>query len=125
MDEVLKELRAVARAFIDDTIVHITGFQVHLAALRAVFEKLRLYKIKVHPKKICILYPEIALLGHMVNPIDLKPQEVKVAAIMRIPYPTSVTARKQLMGTINVTLDEIRCSSARRVRKPRLAFQQT
>jgi hypothetical protein len=24
-----------------------------------------------------------------------------------------------------VTLDEIRCSSARRVRKPRLAFQQT
>jgi hypothetical protein len=27
--------------------------------------------------------------------------------------------------TIGVTLDEIRCSSARRVRKPRLAFQQT
>jgi hypothetical protein len=25
----------------------------------------------------------------------------------------------------DVTLDEIRCSSARRVRKPRLAFQQT
>jgi hypothetical protein len=27
--------------------------------------------------------------------------------------------------TMCVTLDEIRCSSARRVRKPRLAFQQT
>jgi hypothetical protein len=27
--------------------------------------------------------------------------------------------------TTSVTLDEIRCSSARRVRKPRLAFQQT
>jgi hypothetical protein len=27
--------------------------------------------------------------------------------------------------TLYVTLDEIRCSSARRVRKPRLAFQQT
>jgi hypothetical protein len=37
----------------------------------------------------------------MVNPIGLKPQEVKVAAIMRIPYPTSVTALKQLMGIIN------------------------
>jgi hypothetical protein len=30
-----------------------------------------------------------------------------------------------LSGFIHVTLDEIRCSSARRVRKPRLAFQQT
>ena len=89
MDEVLRELRPVARAFIDDTIVHTKGFQAHLAALRAVFEKLRLYKIKVHPKKIRILFPEIAFLGHMVNPIGLKPQEVKVAAIMRIPYPTS------------------------------------
>jgi predicted aspartyl protease len=28
-------------------------------------------------------------------------------------------------GTLNVTLDENRCSSARRVRKPRLAVQQT
>jgi hypothetical protein len=27
--------------------------------------------------------------------------------------------------TLSVTLDESRCSSARRVRKPRLAFQQT
>jgi hypothetical protein len=103
MDEVPKELRVVARAFIDDTIVHTKGFQVHLAALRAVFEKLRLYKIKVHPKKICIqeVFPEIAFFGYMVNPIGLKPQEVKVAAIMRIPYPTSVTALKQLMGIIN------------------------
>jgi hypothetical protein len=101
MNEVLRELRAVARAFIDDTIVHIKGFQAHLAALRAVFEKLRLYNIKVHPKKICILFPEIAFLGHMVHPIGLKPQEVKVAAIMQIPYPTSVTALKQLMGIIN------------------------
>jgi hypothetical protein len=101
MDEVLKDLRAVARAFIDNTIVHTKGFQAHLAALRAVFEKLRLYKIKIHPKKICIVFPEIAFLGHMVNPIGLKPQEVKVAAIMRIPYLTSVTALKQLMGIIN------------------------
>jgi hypothetical protein len=101
MDEVLRELRARARAFIDNTIVHTKGFQAHLAALRAVFEKLRLYKIKVHPKKVRILFPEIAFLGHMVNPIGLKPQKVKVAAIMRIPYPTSVTALKQQMGVIN------------------------
>jgi hypothetical protein len=37
----------------------------------------------------------------MVNPIGLKPQELKVAAIQRIPYPTSVTAMKQLLGIIN------------------------
>jgi hypothetical protein len=30
-----------------------------------------------------------------------------------------------LQQRVSVTLDEIRCSSARRVRKPRLAFQQT
>jgi putative transposase len=62
---------------------------------------LRRYNIKVHPKKIRILFPEVAFLGHMVNPIGLKPQELKVAAIQRIPYPTSVTAMKQLFGIIN------------------------
>jgi putative transposase len=101
MDEVLRHLREVARAFIDDTIVHTKGLQAHLVALRAVLEQLRRYNINVHPKKIRILFPEVAFLGHMVNPIGLKPQELKVAAIQRIPYPTSVTAMKQLLGIIN------------------------
>jgi hypothetical protein len=57
MDEVLRELRAVAQAFIGNTIVHTKGFQAHLTALRPVFEKLRLFKIKVHPKKIRIFFP--------------------------------------------------------------------
>jgi hypothetical protein len=55
-------------------------------ALRAVLEQLRRCNIKVHPKKIRILFPEVAFLGHMVNPIGLKPQKLKVAAIQRIPY---------------------------------------
>jgi hypothetical protein len=97
MDEFVRELRAVARTFIDNTIVHTKGFQAHMAALPAVFEKLRLYKIKVHPKKIRIRFLEIAFSRQMVNPIHLKPQEVKVAAIMRIPYPTSVTALKHFL----------------------------
>src|SRR3569833_1878423 len=101
MDRVLRQLREVARAFIDDTIVHSRGFEAHLEALCAVFEQLRKYNIKVHPKKIRILFPEIPFLGHLVNPVGLKPQEVKVAAIQRIPYPTSVTALKQLLGIIN------------------------
>jgi hypothetical protein len=37
----------------------------------------------------------------MVNPIGLKTQELKVAAIQCIPYPMSVTAMKQLLGIIN------------------------
>ena len=101
MDRVLRELRTAARAFIDDTIVHAKGFRRHLTALRAVLSQLRKYNIKVHPKKIRILFPEIPFLGHMVNPIGLKPQAVKVAAIQRIPYPTSVTAVKQFLGIVN------------------------
>jgi hypothetical protein len=89
MDEVLRELRAVGRAFIDDTIVHTKGFQAHLAALRTEFEKLQLYKIKVHSKKFCILFPEIAFLGHRVNPIGLKPQEAPSCA-----SPTQPASRR-------------------------------
>ena len=37
----------------------------------------------------------------MVNPVGLKPQAVKVAAIQRIPYPTSPTAIKQFLGIVN------------------------
>ncbi|GAQ89454.1 putative retrotransposon protein [Klebsormidium nitens] len=101
MDRVLRELRAFARAFIDDTIVHAKGFRAHLDALRGVFTELRRHNIKVHPKKIRILFPEIPFLGHMVNPVGLKPQAVKVAAIQRIPYPTGQTAIKQFRGIVN------------------------
>jgi hypothetical protein len=101
MDKVLRHLKEVARAFIDDTIVHTKRLQAHLVALRALVVQLRRCNIKVHLKKIRILFPEVAFLGHMVNPIGLKPQESKVAAIQRIPYPTSVTAMKQLIGIIN------------------------
>ncbi|GAQ91227.1 hypothetical protein KFL_007470065 [Klebsormidium nitens] len=68
MDRVLRQLREVARAFIDDTIVHSCGFEAHLDAFRAVFEQLRKYNIKVHPKKIRILFQEIPFLRHLVNP---------------------------------------------------------
>ena len=100
MDRVLRELREWVRAFIDDTIIHTKGFAKHMEAFRATLTQLRKYNIKVHPKKIRILFPEIPFLGHMVNPVGLKPQELKVAAIQRIPYPTNVTALKQLLGII-------------------------
>jgi hypothetical protein len=62
MDEVLRALQAVAWAFINNTIVHTKGFQAHLTALQAVFKKLRLYNIKVHPKKSA-LNIKIAAVG--------------------------------------------------------------
>ena len=46
MDRVLRKLRPVARAFIDDTIVHARGFANHLEALRSVFLELRRHNIK-------------------------------------------------------------------------------
>ena len=112
MDRVLRELRAVARAFINDTIVHTKGVAAHLTALRGVFAELRRHNIKVHPKKIRILFPEIPFLGHMVNPVGLKPQAVKVAAIQRIPYPTSPTAVKQFLGIVNYYRKFLRDCSA-------------
>jgi hypothetical protein len=62
MNEVLRELRAVARAFINDTIVHTKGFLAHLAALRAVFKKLRLYKIQGTPQEDSHSLPEDCVL---------------------------------------------------------------
>jgi hypothetical protein len=43
------------------------------------------------------------------------------------PLEDAVSPKELTVGlkSRGVTLDEIRCSSARRVRKPRLAFQQT
>jgi hypothetical protein len=49
---------------------------------------------------IRIIFPKIAFLGHVINPIGPKPQDVKVAPIMRVPYPNSIMALKQLMGII-------------------------
>jgi hypothetical protein len=56
--------------------------------------------------------------------VAVKMTGMQSLSIMGLGYRWSLDFAGPLVTT-RVTLDEIRCSSARRVRKPRLAFQQT
>jgi hypothetical protein len=71
--------------------------------------------------------------------LEMNPDFMKLIVDTQTDFVTAAkgstglaTPRKKLVGvhegdclSSTVTLDEIRCSSARRVRKPRIAFQQT
>jgi hypothetical protein len=61
------------------------------------------------------------------NPKTLDETKVLLHVIVVNTEDADTLLKMGVLGKIGltVTLDEIRCSSARRVRKPRLAFQQT
>jgi hypothetical protein len=113
-----------------------------------VLGRLRDKGVKCHRSKMRVGFLDVDYLGQKVGPSGTAPMTVKVEAIVKMLPPIDVPESRAVLGTANyyrkfvkdyspiaaplnnllredVTLNEIRCSSARRVRKPRLAFQQT
>jgi hypothetical protein len=52
-----------------------------------VFQKLRKFSIKIEPDKCEFLKNELGYLGHIVTADGVKPDEVKVNAVINFPTP--------------------------------------
>lgn len=84
--------------YLDDIIIWSTTFDEHLTGLRAVFERLRLAKVKLKKKKCSFLQRSITFLGHIVSSDGIQTDPEKTKAIQQWPRPKDVAELRSYLG---------------------------
>lgn len=92
-----------ATAYLDDVTVHTKSpdFHDHLAALRKVFERMRLFNLRLNPKKCVLVRWSHTFLGHVVTQEGYKPTPDYLKAIREYPVPTDVRKVRRFVGMAN------------------------
>lgn len=100
MHEVLRGLN-FCYVYLDDILCFSTTPEEHEAHLRAIFERLQAYGLKLNVSKCEFGVPELTFLGHMVTPQGLKPLPAKVEAVLQYELPKTVSALRKFLGFLN------------------------
>ncbi|UYV74836.1 K02A2.6-like [Cordylochernes scorpioides] len=88
-------------SFQDDILVYTKTWQEHIELLSKVFDKLRLYNMKLKLSKCIFGRTEVKYLGHIISHNQLKPDPGKVKSIQDFPRPDTVKKVRQFMGLAN------------------------
>lgn len=101
MDDVLRGLQNdICLVYLDDIIVFSTSLQEHIERLRLVFERLRQSNLKIQLDKSEFLQKEVDYLGHVVTPEGVKPNPLKIEAILKYPIPSTTKQIKGFLGLL-------------------------
>ena len=98
IDNILREVRAWARAYVDDIICGARSLSDLLEKLRILFDIFLEYNISIKPTKSFLNYPDVGLLGQRVNSLGLTTSEEKLQAIKHLTYPETLGALKYYLG---------------------------
>lgn len=71
IDNILRAVRAWARAYIDNIVCGAKSLSDLLDKLRTLFEIFLAYNISISPTKSYLNYPDVVLLGHRVDSLGL------------------------------------------------------
>ena len=77
-------------AYLDDVIVHNPSPEEHVGTIRALFERLRKYNLKLSPSKARLGATKADFLGHTISPAGVSPNAAKVAALTEMPMPKDI-----------------------------------
>ena len=92
MERVLDGLQwRTALVYLDDVIVYGGTFEEELERLEEVFQRLRMARLKLSPKKCLLFQKEVPFLGHIVGQDGVRTDPQKVAAVKEWPVPKRVT----------------------------------
>ena len=99
MAHVLSNLDNVI-AYVDDILVYTKSpdFNEHLKAIRSVFERFRLFNLKLKPQKCIFASSSMNFLGYVINKNGYTPSLSKIEIIKEIPAPTTVKEVKRFVG---------------------------
>jgi hypothetical protein len=81
-------LKNTVEVYIDDIVVKSVEFGSHIADLRKVFDKLRLYGLKMNPRKCAFELSGCKLLGFIIHEhgIEIDPNRIK--SVRNVGAPT-------------------------------------
>eukprot|EP00834_Sanchytrium_tribonematis_P006246 NODE_441_length_7368_cov_0.136195.p1 type:complete len:1497 gc:universal NODE_441_length_7368_cov_0.136195:108-4598(+) len=88
LDRVLEGLD-FAKAFLDDISMGHETFEGMMEDLERLLIRLDQYNIKLSAKKCYIGFKQMALLGHVIDDSGIRPDDEKVAALLKANVPTN------------------------------------
>ena len=98
IDNILRNVRAWAQAYIDDIVCGAKSFPDLLDKLHTLFEIFLAYNISISPTKLYLNYPNVVLLGQQMYSIGLTTSEQKLKAIKLLTYPDTLGALEYYLG---------------------------
>ena len=98
MDNILRDVRAWARAYMDDIICAAKSLTDPLQKLRILFDIFLKYNISIKPTKSFLNYPDVGLLGQQVNSLGLTTSKEKLRAIKHLTYPETLGLLEYYLG---------------------------
>ncbi len=101
MDNILRNIRAWARAYIDDIVCGAKFFPDVLDKLRTLFEIFFAYNIFISLIKLYFNYPNVVLLGQRVDSLGLTTSKQKLKAIKFLIYSDTLGALKYYLGLLS------------------------
>jgi hypothetical protein len=84
--------------FLDDVVIYTNSLAEHDTKLRAVFDRLRKYNLKLQPGKCEFLRKEVCYLGHIIAEEGVRPDPRKVKSVEEIPAPENAEQLKISLG---------------------------
>ncbi|XP_063635205.1 uncharacterized protein LOC134805954 [Cydia splendana] len=86
-------------AYQDDLLVISEGFNQHLADLRAVFERLRMFGLRANREKCVFAREKVKYLGHIISQDGISPDDDKVRAVLDMKAPSTLRHLRTFLQT--------------------------
>lgn len=102
MNLVLKGLNwKVMLAFLDDILILRNTFQAHVQNLRSIFERFRLFGLKLKPKKCELFKLEVKFLGRTISKRGIEIGPGYVETVTSLPVPKNTKEVENFCGFAN------------------------
>ena len=98
IDNILRDVRAWARAYVDDIICGAKSLPDLLQKLCILFDIFLKYNISIKPTEFFLNYPDVGLLGQQINSLGLTTFEEKLRAIRHLTYPETLGVLEYYLG---------------------------
>lgn len=89
----------IVLTYLDDILVISESYARHLLDLRAVFNRLRLFKLRANRDKCVFAREKVKYLGHVISPEGISPDEEKVLAVVGMKEPTCLQQLRTFLQT--------------------------
>lgn len=84
--------------YIDDILVFSATLTEHVLLLRAVFQRLEQYSLKVKLKKCAFAQPQLRYLGHVISAEGVHTDPRNIEKVQNWSSPSSVKELRQFLG---------------------------
>ena len=99
MEDVMRGLQGeVCLIYMDDVIVPTATFEVSIARLELVFQRLSEANLKLKPSKCILFQRQVKFLGHIVSEEGISTDNEKIQAVKNWPLPKSAKQVRSFLG---------------------------